>query len=393
MFEHLTAAPPDPILGLTDAFRSDSNPNKINLGVGVYKTEENTTPILRCVKEAEKRLLEREQTKSYLGIPGIAALGKQVRTLLWGDRIDDERCGTVQTPGGTGGLRVAADFLAKRFPHARMWCSTPTWANHPSVFAAAGLDVQYYSYLGEDGTSLDFPAMLADLEQIPAGDTVCLHGCCHNPTGVDPAAEQWEQIARVVREKQLLPLLDFAYQGFGEGIDEDTFGLRQVLSTGVDALVCSSFSKNFGLYSERIGALTAVASTPEAAAATQSHLKISVRTNYSNPPQHGGAIVSEVLASQELTDMWIEELAEMRARIRQMRTAFVEQMKRRMPERDFSFIARQKGMFSYSGLTRLQVDELRNKYSIYIVNSGRINVAGINEQNLRPLCNAIASVL
>ena len=393
MFEQLTAAPPDPILGLTEAFRRDPNPKKINLGVGIYKTEEDTTPILRCVKEAEKRLLEVEQTKSYLAIAGISALGKQVRNLLWSDRIDDDRCATVQTPGGTGGLRVAADFLAERFPTARMWCSTPTWANHPSVFAAAGLDVQYYAYLAADGTSLDFPAMLADLEQIPAGDAVCLHGCCHNPTGVDPTPAQWEQISQVIQQKKLLPLVDFAYQGFGQGVDEDADGLRQVVATGVDALICSSFSKNFGLYSERIGALTAVASTPAAAAATQSHLKVSVRTNYSNPPQHGGAIVSEVLASKELTAMWLEELGEMRARIQKMRQMFVEQMKQRCPERDFSFIARQQGMFSYSGLTRLQVDELRNKHSIYIVNSGRINVAGINERNLRPLCDAIASVL
>lgn len=393
MFESLTPAPPDPILGLTEAFKSDPNPRKINLGVGVYKAEDNTTPILRCVKRAEEQLLKSEQSKSYLGMAGIEPLGGQVRRLLWGEQIEESRCGTVQTPGGTGGLRVAADFLAQQFPGIRMWCSTPTWANHPKVFAAAGLEVQSYAYLASDGVSLDFTAMMESLANVPTGDAVCLHGCCHNPTGVDPSAEQWQEIADLIQRRGLLPLLDFAYQGFGDGVDDDAVGLRTVLATGVDAMVCSSFSKNFGLYSERIGALTAVASTAEAAQATLSHLKMAVRTNYSNPPQHGGAIVSTVLASEELTQMWLDELAEMRTRIRQMREAFVMAMKERRPDRDFSFIARQKGMFSFSGLNQMQVDELRTQHSIYIVGSGRINVAGINERNLPILCDAIANVL
>lgn len=393
MFEHLTAAPPDPILGLTEAFRSDTNPQKINLGVGVYKNSDNKTPVLRCVKEAERVLLENEGSKSYLGIAGIEQLGGQVRSLLWGDRIDDSRCGTVQTPGGTGGLRVAGDFLAERFPGLSMWCSTPTWANHPNVFAAAGLDVKNYKYLAADGASLDFAGMMDSLNDIPKGDAICLHACCHNPTGVDPTAEQWAEIAAVVKQRGLLPLLDFAYQGFGDGVDEDAQGLRTVLDTGVDALICNSFSKNFGLYSERIGALTAVAADATSASATLSNLKTTVRANYSNPPQHGGAIVSTVLASDELTQLWREELAEMRERIRKMRHAFVETMKVRCPDRDFSFIAKQKGMFSFSGLNRMQVDELRNTHSIYIVGSGRINVAGINEKNLDTLCDAIAGVL
>jgi aspartate aminotransferase len=393
MFENLTSAPPDPILGLTEAFRHDPNPRKINLGVGVYKTADNKTPILRAVKQAERQLLESEDSKGYLSIAGIEPLGRQVRQLLWGDRIDDDRCGTVQTPGGTGGLRVAADFLADQFPGMRMWCSTPTWANHPKVFAAGGMDVQQYKYLAADGVSLDFDGMLDSLQSIPKGDAICLHGCCHNPTGVDPTEEQWGQIAQIVQERQLLPLLDFAYQGFGTGVEEDALGLRAVVATGVDALVCSSFSKNFGLYGERIGALTAVAADAKVAATTLSNLKISVRTNYSNPPQHGGAIVSAILASDTLTQMWLEELAEMRNRIWEMRSAFVEAMKERCPDRDFSFISKQIGMFSYSGLTPMQVDELRSKYAIYIVGSGRINVAGINQNNLPILCDAIASVL
>lgn len=393
MFEHLAAAPPDPILGLTEAYRKDTNSQKINLGVGVYKTSDNKTPVLRCVKEAERRILEEEDSKGYLGMAGIEQLGGQIRRLLWGDRIADARCGTVQTPGGTGGLRVAADFIAQQFPGRRMWCSTPTWANHPKVFAAAGLDVQNYGYLAADGVSLDFAAMMESLNNMPQGDVVCLHGCCHNPTGVDPTPEQWVEIARVVQERGILPLIDFAYQGFGDGVDEDALGMRTVLDTGVDALICSSFSKNFGLYGERIGALTAVASNESAAAATLSNLKASVRANYSNPPQHGGAIVSTVLANDGLTEMWLEELAEMRDRIRQMRTAFVAAMKERCPDHDFSFIANQKGMFSFSGLNPLQVDELRNKHSIYIVGSGRINVAGINEGNLDTLCDAIAGVM
>jgi len=393
MFENLAAAPPDPILGLTESFRKDTNPQKINLGVGVYKTAENKTPILRCVKAAERHLLQTEDSKSYLSMAGIDQLGGQVRDLLWGDQIDDSRCGTVQTPGGTGGLRVAADFLTQRFPGVRMWCSAPTWANHPTVFGAAGLEVQSYDYLADDGISLDFAAMMESLNKIPKGDAVCLHGCCHNPTGVDPTSDQWQEIAATVQERALLPLLDFAYQGFGDGVDEDAEGVRTVLKTGTDALICSSFSKNFGLYSERIGALTAVTANANAADATLSNLKMSVRANYSNPPLHGGAIVSTVLASDELKQIWLEELAEMRERIREMRSAFVRAMKERCPDRDFSFIAHQKGMFSFSGLNRMQVDELRAKHSIYIVGSGRINVAGINGQNIGTLCDAIASVM
>jgi aspartate/tyrosine/aromatic aminotransferase len=266
--------------------------------------------------------------------------------------------------------------------------------NHPKVFQAADRQVEPYDYIDGNGTGLDFDAMVASLRQIPAGDVVLFHGCCHNPTGIDPTPEQWKQISDIVHERQLLPLIDFAYQGFGSGIDDDASGLREVVRPDTEAIVCSSFSKNFGLYSERVGALTIVASASDAARAALSHAKVAVRTNYSNPPQHGGAIVARVLADAELRSMWETELADMRSRINSMRELFVEKMKAKSPDHDFSFIAKQRGMFSFSGLTPIQVDELKSQHSVYVVTAGgRINVAGMTEQNIDRLCGAIASVL
>lgn len=397
MFETFEMAPPDAILGLTEAFKKDTNPDKINLSVGVYKDPSGTTPILRCVKEAERRLLAEEQTKGYLGIDGLANFGQLARELLFTsehEALTSGRAVSLQTPGGTGALRVAADFLKRKLPTAKIWLSKPTWANHPKIFEAADRQIETYSYIDAAGTSLDFDAMLQSLQQIPAGDVVLLHGCCHNPTGIDPTPEQWQQIADVVHQRKLLPLIDFAYQGFGLGIDEDATGLRTMIRPETEALVCSSFSKNFGLYSERVGALTLIAGNADAAQAALSHAKIAVRTNYSNPPQHGGAIVATVLADTGLRADWEAELAEMRSRIHTMRTLFVDTMKQKAPQHDFSFIADQCGMFSFSGLTPVQVDELKNKHSVYIVTSGgRINVAGMTEHNMDRLCSAIASVL
>ncbi len=397
MFETFEMAPPDAILGLTEAFKKDTNPDKINLSVGVYKDPSGGTPILRCVKEAERRLLDEEQTKGYLGIDGLANFSQLARELLFTadhEALTSGRAVSLQTPGGTGALRVAADFLKQKLPHAKVWLSKPTWANHPKIFEAADRQVETYSYIDADGTSLDFDAMLHSIQQIPAGDVVLLHGCCHNPTGIDPTPEQWQQIADVVHDRKLLPLIDFAYQGFGQGIDEDAGGLRTMIRPGTEALVCSSYSKNFGLYSERIGALTLVAGDANAAQAALSHAKVAVRTNYSNPPQHGGAIVATVLADSALRSDWESELAEMRSRIHAMRTLFVATMKEKAPQHDFSFIADQCGMFSFSGLTPVQVDELKSKHSVYIVTSGgRINVAGMTEHNMDRLCSAIASVL
>ena len=396
MFDTLQMAPPDPILGLTESFRQDPNPDKINLSVGVYKNEEGKTPILDCVKAAERRLVDVENTKSYLPMNGPPEYGSLVRQLLFGEGsslVGDGRAATLQTPGGTGGLRVAADFLRSRLAVRKIWVSKPTWANHPGIFSAAGLEVDSYPYLGSDGVSLDFDAMLSGLKEIPRGEVVCLHACCHNPTGIDPTTEQWREIADVINDRGLLPLVDFAYQGLGDGLREDAAGLAEMCSHLDELLICSSFSKNFGLYSERIGALTMVGASESATAAAFSHAKLCVRTNYSNPPQHGGAIVQAVLSDAELRAQWERELTAMRERVNGMRKQFAEMMKAKNVSRDFSFITRQRGMFSFSGLTPLQVDELRNKYSIYIVNSGRINVAGMTPDNMDRLGDAIATVL
>jgi aspartate/tyrosine/aromatic aminotransferase len=396
MFQTMEMAPPDAILGLTEAFKQDTNPNKINLSVGVYQDSSGKTPILEVVKEAEARLLNEELNKSYLGIDGLPAYGAQVRAMLFGEEhplVTANRAVTAQTPGGTGALRVAADFLKQKVGTGRIWCSKPTWANHPSVFKAAGLQVETYPYLDQSGTRLDFDAMISAVKRIPAGDAICLHACCHNPTGVDPSVNQWREIGEVVQQQGVLPLVDFAYQGFADGLEEDASGLRMLTELCPEMLICSSFSKNFGLYGERVGAMTAVADSEEAARVVLSHVKICIRTNYSNPPKHGGAIVATVLNDVELRAKWVVELAEMRERIRNMRQLFVDTLQAKGVERDFSFIPKQRGMFSFSGLTPVHVDALRNQYSIYIVGSGRINVAGMTEANMDLLCDSIKAVL
>lgn len=396
MLEALQMAPPDAILGLNEAFKADTNPDKINLSVGVYQDARGHTPILDCVKEAERRLVERQTSKGYLAITGIAEYGRLVRQLIFGAEhplVDDGRAATLQAPGGTGACRVAGDFLAQKLGVRRIWVSKPTWPNHLGIFKAAGLQIESYSYFDAEGFDLDFDAMLDALRAIPAGDAVCLHACCHNPSGVDPTIEQWSQVADVLSERRVLPVLDFAYQGFGDGLVEDAAGVAQICSKLEEALICSSFSKNFGLYSERTGAMTLVAGTKDAAQAALSHAKICVRTNYSNPPEHGGAIVTTVLSDETLRAEWEVELAQMRDRINGMRHLFAETMKAKNAPRDFSFITRQRGIFSFSGLTAIQVDELRNNHSIYIVGDGRINVAGMTEANMDRLCDAIISVL
>lgn len=397
MFDALAMAPPDSILGLAEAFKNDPNPRKINLSVGVYKDERGNTPILACVKEAERWLLESEKSKGYLSIEGHAEYDARVQELLFGsghEILTSGRAVTAQTPGGTGSLRVAADFLHKHFPAAKVWLSKPTWANHGAIFTAAGQQVESYAYIDSAGQRLDFEAMLGALAKIPAGDIVLLHACCHNPTGIDPTAVQWKQIANVVHERKLLPLVDFAYQGFGDGLEEDAAGLRELAQPGKELLVCSSFSKNFGLYGERVGALTVVAASADAAQRALSQVRISIRTNYSNPPAHGAAIVAAVLSDSQLRRQWESELAAMRDRIHKMRRLFVQTMRAKAPKYDFSFLESQKGMFSFSGLTNMQVDELRTKHAVYVVgNGGRINVAGMTEQNMLALCDAIAAVL
>jgi len=396
MIEGMKPAPPDAILGLTEAFKADGNPDKINLGVGVYKAADGTTPILDSVKRAEATLLDTETSKSYLGIDGLPELGACVRDLVFGadhEIIAAKRAATAQTPGGTGALRVAGEFLLKANPDTTLWMSSPTWANHGNIFAAAGLKSASYPYYDRDAKALDFDAMVAALEKVPATDVVLLHGCCHNPSGMDPSAEQWGKISEVAGRAGWLPLLDFAYQGFGDGLEADAAGVRAMAQPGREMLVCSSFSKNFGLYNERIGALTVVAGTADGAAAAISHVKKCIRANYSNPPAHGAKIVATVLADAELRAVWEQEVTTMRDRINGMRHLFVDSLAAAGVAGDFSFITTQRGMFSFSGLSKEQVLALRGDHAIYIVDSGRINVAGMTEANMPRLCAAIKAVV
>ncbi|WP_320178435.1 amino acid aminotransferase [Roseovarius pacificus] len=396
MFSKMEMAPPDAILGLTEAFKSDPNPDKINLGVGVYKDAGGKTPVLASVKEAERRLLESEDTKSYLPIPGDPAYGKLVRALLFGeghDLVNSESAKSAHTPGGTGALRVAADFIKQGMPGATVWVSNPTWANHQAIFEAAGLPVREYPYYDQERRMLDIDSMLSALQKVPATDVVLLHGCCHNPSGMDPDGAQWLALADVAKAQGFLPLLDFAYQGFAEGIDEDAASVRAFCKPGIEFLVCSSFSKNFGLYRERTGALTLVAHDADGAAKAFSQMQKRIRANYSNPPAHGGLIVKTILEDTGLRAQWEQDVAAMRDRINAMRHRFVETLAAKGVQRDFSFIEQQRGMFSFSGLTKEQVAKLKSDYSIYMVGSGRINVAGMTEGNLDRLCNAIKAVL
>jgi aspartate aminotransferase len=393
-FALIATAQPDAILGLTETYLADPNPDKMNLAVGVYKDASGRTPVLQTVKEAEQRLVTDEATKGYLPIDGIADYREHVRKLIFADSVDASRLAILQTPGGTGALRLTAGFLTSQLEQVRIWVSNPTWANHASVFAAERLPVETYRYLAEDRTSLDLAGMLEDIRNhAKPGDAILLHACCHNPTGVDPTTAQWREIATVVSEKGMLPVLDFAYQGFGNGLSEDKLGIEAIVDACDEAIVCSSFSKNFGLYSERVGAMSLLAADPRAAKASQSQLKSIVRSNYSNPPQHGAAIVATVLNDDKLTESWKNELTEMRTRIKKLREQFVNTMKTTGAGHDFSFLLAQNGMFSFSGLNKMQVDQLKSEHSIYIVGSGRINVAGMSETRMDQLCQAIASVM
>ena len=396
MFETLEMAPPDPIIGLTEAFVNDPNPGKINLGTGVYKDGDGNTPILPPVKEAETRILKAESTKNYLPIDGSPQYVAIVQRLLFGNDhevVATGRAATAHTPGGTGALRVAADFLKKIRPDASLWLSDPTWPNHPKVFAAAGVTTRTFPYFNAVTNDLAFSDLMAVLRGVPAGDVVLLHGCCHNPSGIDPDPLQWKQIGDVLEERNVLPLVDFAYQGFAAGLWEDAAGLLELTRPGRELMVCSSFSKNFGLYNERVGALTVVTGSSDAAGVVISHIKTCIRANYSNPPTHGASIVTVILGDEALRSQWKVEVGAMRDRINGMRTLYVETLAAKGVKTDFSFVSRQKGMFSFSGLNRDQVRALRAKHSIYIVDSGRINVAGLTGANLDRFCSAVAEVL
>ncbi len=396
MLSKLEPAPPDAILGLTEAFLKDENSKKINLSVGVYKDENGKTPTLNSVRAAEQQMLESNHAKSYLPISGLPSYGECVIDLLMGsdhDAIAAQRAATVQTPGGTGALRVAGDFIKTRLPSDKIWMSDPTWANHPNIFKAAGLEQATYPYLDAPNNRIDISGMLDGIQQMQPGDVILLHGCCHNPSGIDPTPEQWEQIAQAVGERKLLPLVDFAYQGFADGLEHDAVGLRKICEHVDEVLVASSYSKNFGLYSERVGALSVIANHKDVVDAALSHLKACVRCNYSNPPAHGARIVQTILGDPELRRQWEDELKDMRDRINGMRNLFVDKMKDHAPDHNFDFIREQRGMFSFSGLTKDQVQRLKEENAIYIVGSGRINVAGITPDNVDDLCSAVGNVL
>jgi aromatic-amino-acid transaminase len=389
-------APRDPILGITEAFNADTNPKKVNLGVGVYTDDNGKVPLLECVKRAEAHIVAQSTPWTYLPIDGLAAYDKAVQGLLFGadgEIVTAGRACTVQALGGTGGLRVGADFLRRFAPGAQVWISDPSWENHRALFEAAGFTVNAYPYYHAPTKGLDFDGMIGALSRAPEGHVVVLHACCHNPTGADPTREQWDRILAVVRERGLVPFLDIAYQGFGDGIYADGEIVRRFGATPGPLLVASSFSKSFSLYGERVGALTLVTGSRDEASRALSQLKRIVRTNYSNPPTNGGKIVATVLASPELRALWESELGTMRDRIKAMRRILVDRLHARVPGADFSFMLKQRGMFSYSGLTKAQVERLRAEHSIYAIDTGRICVAALNTKNVDAVVDAIASVL
>ncbi len=396
MLETIQSAPRDAILGLTASFREDSRGEKTNLSVGVYQDETGKTPTLDCVRIAEQRLAEEASSKSYLPIPGSPEYAEVVQHLAFGTEhevVNARRVLTAHTPGGTGALRVAGDFLHANLPNATLWLSEPTWPNHPNIFAAANVPMKSYPYFDQASNSLALESMLEAIRKIPAGDVILLHGCCHNPTGIDPTAAEWKQIAEVVAERGLIPLLDFAYQGFAEGIEADAVGLRAFCQPGAELMVCSSFSKNFGLYRERVGALSIVCPKADVVAAVQSQVNRVIRSNYSNPPAHGAAIVNCILRDDNLRATWEKEVAAMRSRINGTRQQFVDALAAKGVPGDYSFITQQRGMFSFTGLTKDQVETLREKYAIYIVGSGRINVAGLTPANIDRVAEAIGAVV
>jgi aromatic-amino-acid transaminase len=395
-FSSVDLAPRDPILGLTEAFAADSRTNKVNLGVGVYCNDEGKIPLLKAVKEAERLRLEAAQPRGYLPIEGIAAYDTAVQSMLFGAQsllLASGRLVTAQALGGTGALKIGADFLARFNVGAKVLISDPSWENHRALFESAGFKVEAYPYYDPATRGVRFEAMLGALREAPAGTVVVLHACCHNPTGVDLTETQWHDIVAAVRERRLLPFLDIAYQGFGDGIEPDGAAVRLFAEAGVPFFVASSFSKSFSLYGERVGALTIVTSDKDEATRVMSQLKRVIRTNYSNPPTHGASLVAAVLTTPALRQMWETELAEMRERIKAMRGALVDGLKARGVAGDFSFILKQRGMFSYSGLSAEQVARLQKEFGVYAVSSGRICVAALNSRNVQHTCDAIAAVL
>lgn len=395
MFESLRMAPPDPIMGVGEAFRRDPNPAKINLSTGVFADARGRTAVLASVKEAEAHILRAETTKSYRPIEGAAEFCEAARTLLLGSQsvlVASSRALTAHTPGGSGGLRVVGDFLGRHRPGCTLWLSEPTWPNHDNIFAAAGLRIRRYPYFDVAANALAYDAMLRAVRRLPPGDALLLHGCCHNPSGVDPDPVQWRALTDVIAQRNLFPVIDLAYQGFGVGLEEDVEGVRYLLQHCPEAMVCSSFSKNFGVYSERVGALTMVAMNAHMAQVAMSHLKVVIRSLYSNPPSHGGAIVSTILRDDALRGRWERELSGMRQHLQAMRQLLAETLTAAGVPGDHTFITRQRGMFSFLALGEEQVRRLRDEHSVYLVGNGRINVSGVTPGNVTRLCEAIAAV-
>ena len=396
LFTAVEMAPRDPILGLNEQFAADTNPNKVNLGVGVYFDDNGKLPLLECVQAAEKTMMEKPAARGYLPIDGIAAYDAAVKSLVFGadsEPVKSGRIATVQGIGGTGGLKIGADFLKKLNPAAKVLISDPSWENHRALFSSAGFIVESYRYYDAATRGVDFIGMLADLNAAAPGTIILLHACCHNPTGYDITGAQWDQVIAVVRAKNLVPFLDMAYQGFGNGITEDGAVIGKFVAAGLDFFVSTSFSKSFSLYGERVGALSVLCASKEEADRVLSQLKIVIRTNYSNPPIHGGAVVAAVLGSPELRAMWEKELAAMRVRIKAMRQKLVDGLKAAGVQQDMSFITTQIGMFSYSGLTKDQMVRLRSEFGVYGTDTGRMCVAALNSKNIDYVCQAIAKVM
>ena len=381
-------APRDPIFGVTEAFAADQNPRKVNLGAGVYCDEHGKVPLLECVRQAERQRFEAAASRAYLPIDGIAAYDRAVQQLVFSK--ESKNIVTVQALGGTGGLKIGADFLKRIAPEAKAWISDPSWENHQALFENAGFAVEAYPYYDPATRAVKFDAMLAKVKTLPARSVLGLHACCHNPTGADLAQDQWQAVLGTVRERGLLPFLDLAYQGFADGIEPDARPVRLFAAEYSPVFVSSSFSKSFSFYGERVGALSVVAAAGDEAARVLSQLKRIVRTNYSSPPMHGGQVVATVLATPELRALWERELGQMRERIQSMRKLLVEKIHARVPGADFSFVLRQRGMFSYSGLTREQVVRMREEFGVYAIESGRICIAALNQKNIDHVADAVA---
>ncbi len=395
MFEPLAPLPADPILGLMALYQQDSNPHKVDLGVGIYKNEAGQTPVLASIKQAEERLLRKEHTKAYVAPAGHPEFNAHMAALLFGENhgvLRDQRLALVQTPGGCGALRAAAELVKVVNPNARIWVSDPTWGNHIPLLGSSCLDIAVYPYFDPTTGGVKFDEMMATLAQVGKGDLVLLHACCHNPTGADLNREQWQAVAQLAQEKGFTPFVDMAYQGFGEDLAADAYGLRLLAETLPEVIVAASCSKNFGLYRERVGVVGVVARNSDSAAASKSHILSLVRGIYSMPPAHGALLVAEVLSDPELKNLWLTELKEMRERIQGLRSQFVQEMNQRGADGRFDFIERQHGMFSYLGLSETQVARLQQEFSVYLVGSSRASIAGLNEQNIAYVCDAVGRV-